>query len=95
MRSKQVKIAELKTHLSALLRRVGKGERLVVLDRDRPIAEILPIARDVSDVFARLAREGGCRLGTQRRSKIRISALRSTARLEDFVTDEVPDADLP
>ena len=95
MRSRQVRIAELKTHLSALLRRVSKGERLVVLDRDRPIAEILPIAQNVIDVFARLAREGGCRLGTQRRSGIKISRLKSAVRLEDFVTDELPDADLP
>ena len=95
MRTKSVRIADLKAHLSAYLRRVGKGERLVVLDRDRPVAEILPIAETATDLFVRLAREGRCRLGTQRRSKLKITALKTGVRLEDFVRDDLPDVDLP
>lgn len=40
---KQVRIAELKSRLSAFLRAVQRGESLAVLDRDTPIAHIVPI----------------------------------------------------
>jgi prevent-host-death family protein len=39
---KQVGIAELKSRLSEHLRRVRKGHSLVVLDRDTPIARLVP-----------------------------------------------------
>jgi antitoxin (DNA-binding transcriptional repressor) of toxin-antitoxin stability system len=42
-----VKIAELKRQLSRHLRDVRRGESLVVLDRETPIARVLPFdARD-------------------------------------------------
>lgn len=37
-----VGVAELRQNLSRYLRRVEKGERLVVTDRNRPIAELGP-----------------------------------------------------
>jgi prevent-host-death family protein len=42
---KRVRIAELKDHLSAHLRAVERGEEVEVLDRDRPIARIVPVER--------------------------------------------------
>ena len=39
---KQVRIAELKARLSEYLRAVQRGETIAVLDRDRPVAEIVP-----------------------------------------------------
>jgi len=39
---KRVRIAELKDHLSRHLRSVERGEEIEVLDRDRPIARIVP-----------------------------------------------------
>lgn len=39
---KGVRIAELKARLSAHLRRVRRGQTLTVLDRDTPVARILP-----------------------------------------------------
>ncbi|HVT01971.1 MAG TPA: type II toxin-antitoxin system prevent-host-death family antitoxin [Thermoanaerobaculia bacterium] len=39
---KDVRIADLKAHLSEHLREVKRGESLVVLDRDTPIARIIP-----------------------------------------------------
>lgn len=39
---KTVKIAELKNHLSEHLRSVEAGEEIVVTDRNRPIAKIIP-----------------------------------------------------
>jgi antitoxin (DNA-binding transcriptional repressor) of toxin-antitoxin stability system len=41
---KAVRIGELKNHLSRYLRVVRGGTRLVVMDRDTPIAELGPIA---------------------------------------------------
>jgi prevent-host-death family protein len=40
---KRVKIAELKDHLSQHLRAVERGTEVVVTDRDRPIARIVPM----------------------------------------------------
>jgi antitoxin (DNA-binding transcriptional repressor) of toxin-antitoxin stability system len=39
----RVRIAELKDHLSAHLRAVEAGETIEVLDRERPIARIVPL----------------------------------------------------
>ena len=39
----EVSVRDLKDRLSEYLRRVEKGERLVVTDRRRPIAEIGPV----------------------------------------------------
>jgi prevent-host-death family protein len=40
---KQVRIAELKARLSEYLRAVRRGETVAVLDRDTPIAHIVPV----------------------------------------------------
>jgi prevent-host-death family protein len=39
---KQVRIAELKARLSEYLRAVRRGETIAVLDRETPIAQIVP-----------------------------------------------------
>lgn len=38
-----VKIAEFKSKLSAYLRRVRKGQSLLVTDRDTPVARVVPV----------------------------------------------------
>ena len=43
-----VGVAELRQNLSVYLRRIEKGERLVVTDRNRPVAEIGPVGHDSS-----------------------------------------------
>jgi prevent-host-death family protein len=40
--SRNVGVAELRQNLSVYLRRVERGERLVVTDRNRPVAELGP-----------------------------------------------------
>ena len=40
--SESVGIGELRQHLSVYLRRVSRGERLVITDRNRPVAELGP-----------------------------------------------------
>ena len=41
---KKAKIAELKNHLSRYLDHVRSGESVLVLDRDQPVARIVPLA---------------------------------------------------
>ena len=43
---RSVNVAELKNSLSSFLRLVREGEELVVRDRNRPIARIVPITSD-------------------------------------------------
>ena len=40
---RQVRIAELKARLSEYLRAVRRGETIAVLDRDTPVAQIIPV----------------------------------------------------
>ena len=40
---KQVRIADLKSRLSEYLRAVRRGETIAVLDRNTPIAQIVPV----------------------------------------------------
>lgn len=55
--SDSVGVAELRQNLSVYLRRVGRGERLVVTDRNRPVAELGPAPRTGPDLD-RLIAEG-------------------------------------
>ena len=48
-----VKIADLKDHLSAHLRAVEAGAEIVVTDRNRPIARIVPVAQPTTGVTLR------------------------------------------
>ena len=57
---------ELRAHLSAYLRAVGRGESVTIGDRRRrPIARLVPVDPDpVREHFERLASEGRIRLAT-------------------------------
>lgn len=41
----QIKIAEFKSKLSANLKKVRSGQELIILDRDHPIAQVLPFRK--------------------------------------------------
>lgn len=43
-------ISETKNNLSALLDRVRAGETITILDRDRPVARLVPI-READDAY--------------------------------------------
>lgn len=45
--STRVGIAELKAHLSEYVKRVKAGERIVVCDRETPVAELLPLEKEL------------------------------------------------
>ena len=63
--SESVGVAELRQNLSVYLRRVSSGERLLVTDRNRPIAELGP-APSAGPDLDRLIAEG--RVSRPRRS---------------------------
>ncbi len=53
-----VGIAELRQNLSRYLRRVERGERLLVTDRNRPVAELGPPTTAAGAELNRLIAEG-------------------------------------
>jgi prevent-host-death family protein len=56
----RVGVADLKAHLSAHLRRVRDGETIVVTDRDRPVAKLVPVEEGASPgIVIRKARKPG------------------------------------
>jgi antitoxin (DNA-binding transcriptional repressor) of toxin-antitoxin stability system len=57
-----VRIAELKAHLSEHLRTVRNGGTLTVLDRDTPIARIIPCAPQLLEVRKATRRLGDLKL---------------------------------
>ena len=65
---KKAKIAILKNNLSRYLAHVRGGGSVLVLDRDRPVARLVPLpssdARGASQRLARLERQGLIRRGT-------------------------------
>lgn len=61
--SEEVGIRELRQNLSAVLRRVEAGERLIVTSHNRPVAELAPIDDD-PDPLARLIELGLATPGT-------------------------------
>src|SRR2546428_2906056 len=67
---KKARIAELKNNLSRYLEHVRGGGSVLVLDRDRPIAQLAPLTRTVSTTGAvrerlkRLEHRGLIRRGT-------------------------------
>lgn len=44
-----VNVHEAKTHFSKLLERVALGEEVVIARAGRPVARLVPIARDVAE----------------------------------------------
>lgn len=62
---KSVNIAELKNRLSVYLNDVKAGEEILVRDRNKPVARIVPLARsrDEDEELLALASQGKLRLG--------------------------------
>jgi antitoxin (DNA-binding transcriptional repressor) of toxin-antitoxin stability system len=72
---KAINVTELKAHLSKYLRLAARGVRIVVKDRDEPIAQLGPPERVPLSWRERLAREGRLRPGTQDWEALQITPL--------------------
>ena len=69
---KSAAVAELKASLSKYLARVKAGEEILITDRGKPVAKIVPLRRDASSFpgdLLDLERAGLIRLGTGRLPK--------------------------
>ena len=49
MKVKRVNIGEIKTHFSAYLKGVKNGEKVLVTERNKPVAKLVPLDED--DVY--------------------------------------------
>lgn len=83
-----VKVAELKAKVSEYLRRVRRGHPVTVLDRDTPIALIIPYAHDAAGLAIRrpaagLGRPCQVRLPPRLKTDVGIIALRLEERQAD------------
>jgi antitoxin (DNA-binding transcriptional repressor) of toxin-antitoxin stability system len=72
---KTINVTELKVHLSRYLRLASRGMRIVVKDRDEPIAELGPLRGEPKSWRDRLEQQGRLRCGTQDWERLRISEL--------------------
>ena len=61
---KAINVTELKANLSKYLRMASRGTRIVVTDRDEPIAQLGPLPEGRDSGHARLAQAGRLRPGT-------------------------------
>jgi prevent-host-death family protein len=90
---KTVGSRELKNRLGRYLKLVGKGETLVITDRGKPVARILPPspreeeAQGLDEILQQLEAEGHLRRGTGRFRRIKPVRIKgkplSTMILED------------
>ncbi len=72
---KTINVTELKAHLSEYLRMASRGSRIIVKDRDEPLAQLGPLEKKDLPWRDRLAQQGRLRRGTQNWRKLRISRL--------------------
>ncbi|MGH7311192.1 MAG: type II toxin-antitoxin system Phd/YefM family antitoxin [Candidatus Rokuibacteriota bacterium] len=64
--AKSVGVARLKAALSRYLAQVKAGEEVIVTERGRPIARIVPLSREATAGLVNLARAGLVRIGSGR-----------------------------
>jgi antitoxin (DNA-binding transcriptional repressor) of toxin-antitoxin stability system len=70
-----INVSELKAHLSKYLRKASRGARIIVHDRDEPIAEIGPPAAAVGSWRDRLHEQGRLRPGSQDWASLELTPL--------------------
>ncbi len=75
MTMKAIKVTELKANLSKYLRLASRGARIVVKDREEPVAQLGPLENESLEWRQRLAKEGRLRAGSQDWGKLKISRL--------------------
>lgn len=78
---KKASITDTKNNLSRLIDEVKSGTTILILDRDKPVARLEPVAADSdtnSDRIARLVRQG------------LVSTARHTVNMEEFLSWKRP-----
>ena len=88
---KTINVSELKANLSRYLRMAARGTRIVVRDRDDPIAQIGPPDAEARSWRERLAAEGRLALGSQDWGRLTITPLKRPVDIQavlDAVREE-------
>ena len=81
----EVGVRELRDHLSRCLERVQAGEELVITDRGRAIARVVPVGAE--RVIDRLVREGVI-VPAQQRTRRRPTPIRAGATVSDLIAKQ-------
>lgn len=84
--TKSVNVAQLKANLSRYLREARRGTRVVVRDRNTPIAEIRRLGLPASPI-ERLAAEGKVVPATKTLAQVKISRVRKPVDVQTSLTD--------
>ena len=79
---KAINVTEFKAHLSKYLRMASRGSRIIVQDRDEPVAQLGPVDKEAMPWRNRLAQQGRLRQGTQAWGKLRISPLERSVDIQ-------------
>jgi antitoxin (DNA-binding transcriptional repressor) of toxin-antitoxin stability system len=87
MAMKSINVSELKANLSRYLRMAAGGARIVVKDRDEPIAQLGPPDPEPGTWAERLARQGRLRPGTQAWPELRITPLKRRIDIQAALRD--------
>lgn len=91
---RSVNIAELKDRLSAYITFAKAGETVVIRDRNRPVAKLIPfVAEDASDEELELVAKGVLRLPEKKMDwdaffKLPMAKVRSGSSLTQALLDE-------
>jgi prevent-host-death family protein len=81
----EVGVRELRDHLSRYLDRVRAGEEVVITDRGRPIARVLPVSGERT--IDRLVREGRVRPASSQERSLS-TPLVTQGTVSDLVTEQ-------
>ena len=79
---KAINVTELKANLSKYLRMASRGSRIIVKDRDEPVAQLGPVPTEAAPWRERLAQSGRLRLGTQAWAKLKISKMKTSVDIQ-------------
>jgi prevent-host-death family protein len=82
----EVGVRDLKNNLSRYLTRVGAGDEVVVTDRGRPVARIIPIATERT--IDRLIAEGLVTPGATAKQSAPTARIRPTEPVSPLVIDQ-------
>lgn len=80
---KDIKVSELKANLSRYLRMAARGARILVRDREEPIAQIGPPSAPPGTWRERLARDGRLRLGSQAWDRLEVGGATGSADIQE------------
>jgi antitoxin (DNA-binding transcriptional repressor) of toxin-antitoxin stability system len=84
---KTINVTELNAHLSRYLRLASRGSRIVVTDRDHPIAQLGPLEAPAESWRERMIAEGRLRAGTQVWDDLVISPLDRPVNIQESLRE--------